>query len=506
MRNSRSLAQILPRPRTAAILVVALLAGLIAFLARQSIPPQYAANVTILIQPGHPAFDWARAAQTYAQLARSPAVVRSALDAAHSDLAPDALAAAISVAPVAGTQLVLLSVESSEAAQATQLVWAVARALVTQADKLRANTDSAALTAQIDDLTTQIATARAEGSALTAQIAANHDAGTLADLRAGRNDAILRYLLLEADLARLTTARALANQNLTTIQIVAEASTGAPLTTISPLAAAAIGALVAGALMIGVGWFIENADNSMRSAETIRRTLALTALGTLPVIRNRSGDDKLIHAGGEAYDEAFRALAERLYAERACRVLAITSPLHGDGKSLIAANLAIALAEAGRHTLLIDADLRTPAQHKLFKLNNRDGLTGLLYQLALRPDTEANSQNDGADMLRVLKRTEIDGLTVLTSGPLPPNPSEVIGSVQMLRLVRSLAEQFDVILIDTPPVLTDSDTLMLTPNLENTLLVIDARQTGRRAARRAVRQLRGVDASLVGAALNRARG
>jgi Mrp family chromosome partitioning ATPase len=78
--------------------------------------------------------------------------------------------------------------------------------------------------------------------------------------------------------------------------------------------------------------------------------------------------------------------------------------------------------------------------------------------------------------------------------------------MQMLRLVRALAEQFDVILIDTPPVLTDSDTLTLTPNLENALLVIDARQTGRREARRAVRQLHAADAPLIGAALNRGRG
>ena len=194
-----------------------------------------------------------------------------------------------------------------------------------------------------------------------------------------------------------------------------------------------------------------------------------------------------------AATEAYRVLRTNLQfasVDRPIRTLLITSPAPGEGKTLTAANLAVALAQAGRRVILVDADLRKPRLHHVFKLPNHDGLTTALVQE--RPDFDG-----------LLQAGPEPGLFILTSGPLPPNPSELLGSGRTRDLVAHLLTQAEMVLFDSPPAAAVADAVVLGAQLDSVLVVLDAGRTRRDAARRTLEALRKVNARVAGAALNR---
>src|SRR5262249_36299244 len=135
-----------------------------------------------------------------------------------------------------------------------------------------------------------------------------------------------------------------------------------------------------------------------------------------------------------------------------------------DGKSLTAANLAIALARAGKKVILVDADLHRPSQHRLFKLYNNIGITTALLA-------------EQAEMEQLVQPTAVAGLRVLTSGPLPPNPAELLGSKRMQDLLARLKENADVVVIDSPPATAVVDSIILATETDGVILVIRANKT-----------------------------
>ncbi|MGC8782597.1 MAG: CpsD/CapB family tyrosine-protein kinase, partial [Anaerolineae bacterium] len=161
-----------------------------------------------------------------------------------------------------------------------------------------------------------------------------------------------------------------------------------------------------------------------------------------------------------------------------------------EGKSLTAANLGVALAQAGRRVVVVDADLHRPRQHRLFGLRNNVGLTSAL--LEPRPGLEG-----------LLQDGPTPGLRVLTSGPLPPNPAELLGSARMKELLAELAAGADIVLLDSPPATALADATILSTQCDGVLLVLDCGMTRREVARRALEALRRVNARVVGALLNR---
>jgi len=158
--------------------------------------------------------------------------------------------------------------------------------------------------------------------------------------------------------------------------------------------------------------------------------------------------------------EAYRTLRSNLQfslVDKESSIIGVTSCAPREGKSTVISNLAVAMAESGKRTLLIDCDLRKPTIHKRFGISNSHGLTSLL----LKEST----------LEQGIHRTEVENLTVIPSGPIPPNPSEILGSENMRKLLGKVRETFDIILIDTPPVLGFSDVFALTPSIDGTLLV-----------------------------------
>ncbi|WP_046213681.1 CpsD/CapB family tyrosine-protein kinase [Paenibacillus wulumuqiensis] len=168
----------------------------------------------------------------------------------------------------------------------------------------------------------------------------------------------------------------------------------------------------------------------------------------------------------------------------------VTSAALGEGKSTTVANLAIAYAETGRSVLIVDGDLRNPAMHKIFNLSNEKGLSNVLFNTA---ELEKNIQPS---------RTM--NLSVLTSGPVPPNPSEILGSRQMEALMDEVKSQYDLVILDTPPILPFTDAQVATPLCDGAVLVIKAGGESRKDIAKAVSSLEFVGAHLLGAVLNQA--
>jgi len=176
-------------------------------------------------------------------------------------------------------------------------------------------------------------------------------------------------------------------------------------------------------------------------------------------------------------------------ADRNLRSLVVTSSGPGEGKSMTTANLAVVMAQQGRKVLLVDADLRKPTVHYTFRLINTEGLSNLLTKRAKLTD--------------VITKTDVDNLYVITSGPIPPNPAELLSSRAMHELMTEALGIFDIIIFDTPPVLAVTDAQILSSQADGTVLVVASGKTEKDAALEAKDLLQKSQARILGVVLNR---
>lgn len=193
--------------------------------------------------------------------------------------------------------------------------------------------------------------------------------------------------------------------------------------------------------------------------------------------------------------EAFRSLRTNLQftsVDRKVKSILITSSLPNEGKSTIIKNLAYALAMTGVKVIVVDCDLRNPTVHQMFKIPNMGGLTNIIVE-------------DDRYEKYVISDKEFDNLGIITSGPIPPNPSELIGSNRMKSFLDKLKENYDYVLLDAPPVLLVTDPTVLAPVVDGVILVIQANKTEIEATKRAKEILTNVKANILGAVLNKVK-
>jgi capsular exopolysaccharide synthesis family protein len=190
--------------------------------------------------------------------------------------------------------------------------------------------------------------------------------------------------------------------------------------------------------------------------------------------------------------EAFRTLRTNLEftsVDKPLRSILITSAVPGEGKTTVSSNLAVVFAQAGKRVMLLDADLRRPGVHRAFALPNAFGLTNLL-------------RTDGHITENVLHRVQ-PNLRVMTTGALPPNPAELLGSQRMRQIIREALAACDVLIIDSPPLQVVTDAAVLSAEVDGTLLVVDSGRTRKGAVRQAREALNRVGANVLGVVVNR---
>ncbi len=257
----------------------------------------------------------------------------------------------------------------------------------------------------------------------------------------------------------------------------------------------AIAAIVGLVLAAGAAYLMEYLDNTVKNAEQVKRDLSLPTLGAIPVIPATSdADNKLVMLGNRqnGASEAFRVLRTNLQfasVDRPLGLVLITSPSPAEGKSLTSANLSVALARSGKRVILVDTDLHRPSQHRIFRLINHSGLTNALLGESSTIDT-------------LLQPTAVEGLRILTTGPLPPNPAELLSTRRMQDILQQLRSMADIVVLDSPPVTVVADTAQVASEADGVILVLNTRRTTRDSARRALAALQQVNARMLGVLLN----
>jgi capsular exopolysaccharide synthesis family protein len=189
--------------------------------------------------------------------------------------------------------------------------------------------------------------------------------------------------------------------------------------------------------------------------------------------------------------EAYRTLRTSIQfagLDHKCRSIVVTSSSPGEGKSTTVANFGVVLAQTGSRVCLVDSDLRRPTLHRIFGLSNSRGLTTALL--------------DGLPFAEIAQPTNVPGLFVLTSGPLPPNPAELVGSNRMREALEAAAGHYDMVLLDSPPVISVADAVALTTFADGVVMVVQTGKVPHEVIRRAISQVLAVKGRILGVVMN----
>jgi len=253
-------------------------------------------------------------------------------------------------------------------------------------------------------------------------------------------------------------------------------------------------------LGIGFAFFLKYLENTVRTPDDVEQHLDVPVMGVVPQIPEAK-DSKipllvLSDNSRSAPAEAYRSIRTNLLfsdGEASLKTIVFTSTGPKEGKTLTVSNLGMALAQAGQKVLLIDADLRRPMLHRVFNLDRSKGLSTVLAGEMSLDDAIAKPELEGSDGIN---------LSVLTSGAVPTNPSEILGSAQMKELIGRAREQYDVVLLDSAPVLGMTDTAVLASESDAAVIVIKTGEATRKALKLAISQLEQVGVDITGVILN----
>ncbi len=397
---------------------------------------------------------------------------------------------------VPSTQLVELTVTDTDPQRAQAVANELANQLILISPTAPGREDQQRqqfISQQLSDLETNIQATQDEIDRKQAGLATLFSAAQIEDTRAQIASMENKLATLQYNYAALlanTQQGALNSINIIEPAALPSAPVG-PNKLATILLATAIGLVLATA----AAYLLEYLDDTLKNPEDVQKITGLTTLGAVPQIGNLAPGNELtsLGSGQSVAAEAYRILRTNLQfagVDRALRTLMISSPAPSEGKSLTVSNLGAAFAQTGQRVILVDADLHRPRLHRVFDLRNNVGLTTAL--LETQPTAEG-----------LLQETSVPGLQVLTSGPLPPNPAELLGSARMRELMQALLASADIVIFDTPPVTALSDAAIMGSQVDGVLMVIGAGTTRREVARRALSALERVNAHVIGALLNR---
>ena len=478
------------------IVLFGLLAGAVVFIISISTTPIYQSSTRLLVSdpPAMRNIDYSgivssqTMTRTYAEMLVERPVLQGVIDQLGLPTTPENLKETVSIELVRDTQLLVVSVEHPSPALAAEIANAIARVFTDRIRELQSQRYAATregLAKQVNDMEQQIET--------TNQAIAS---GVDPDQKVQLETRLTEYQRLYSTLVTNYEQVRLAEAQTSTTVVVSEPAT-VPTRPVRPRTGQnSLLATVAGMLFAaGVVFAVDTLDDTIKNPDEIRRVSNLPILGMIAA--HAAADDRPISLSQprSPVAEAFRALRTNTMftgVDKPLNRIIVTSATPQEGKTTISANLAVVLAQGERKVVVIDADLRRPQIHRKFGLYNRVGLSDLF--LLMRP---LESFPQGA-----INYSESARLAVITAGKLPPNPAELLTSQKMAQFLDMLGREYDLILIDTPPVLTVTDAAALAPCVDGVILVVKPGATRLRDFQQAFEQLRAGGARVLGVVLN----
>jgi polysaccharide biosynthesis transport protein len=479
-----------------------LLAASAAFLVSGAMPKIYEAENTLIVgqslTAANPNSDQLLAAQrlsqTYATVATTRPLAQRVIVRLGLQMTADELLREVRANTPNNSALIYITVSDTDPGNAAKIANAFADELVAESPAIQGQ--QADLQKAVQD---NLASTQAEMTQTQSQIDALNEIGVrTADQDQQLQALEARLVSLRSTYATLLQYVGTNSSNLVTIvePAIPPTAPSSPKTLLNIILAAVLGLLAA----VGIVFLVEFLDDTIKSSDEVQEVAGLPTLGFIPVI---SGDSKrseiyrlvtLLFPRSPA-SESYRTL--RTNIEFACvdtplRTLLVTSSIPQEGKTTTSGNLAVVFAQAGRRVLLVDCDLRKPSLHHLFNLPNQHGLTALF-------------RDEATTVKSVAQETEQEKLRVITSGPLPPNPAELLGSRRWHAILERLKAEADLVIIDSPPLQAVTDAALLATDVDGTVLVVYARHSRRGAVRQGREALARGGGKVLGVAMNRVK-
>ena len=442
-----------------------------------------------------------RLAQTYANLARLQPVLQAVIDTLSLSGTWEELRERVTVTPIRDTQLLEIRVEASSSEEARVTADEVARQLILSSPtsiQNRAKEENQRFVRQrLESLQAKIESGQARLQELEASMTGSLSAEQVQELQTEFND--LEKLIADWE------------NNYTQLLIFVEADKSPNYLAVVEPAQASLepvrprilsNTLLAGvaSLMLALGliFLIEYLDDTLKSPTDLSQALGLTVLGSISRIEGKNYPDKLVTLKDlfSPATETYRSIRSNIHfmaVDRPITTLLVTSATPGEGKSITVANLGVVMAQAGLKTVLVDADLRRPTQHEIFQIPSNLMVLGGLTELLCTPEAEAHTY---------LRKTGVENLALVTSGALPPNPAELLGSQRMGQVLAKLAKLADVLILDSPPAAVVTDAVVLSTKADGVVLVVKAGQTRLGAVSQTVSNLGQAGARILGGILN----
>lgn len=474
------------------ILLAALIVGGTALALSLAQSPVYEAKARLLLEPTQSVFDASGTAR--------PVDVKTEIERLQSAPVQQAVRDKVGTAPkvtaiqVGQTQVMELTTHASEPGRAATIANAYADAYVA----LRASQAADQLEKASKPLQDKITGLDAEIKPLQDQISAA-PSGPQRDSISTQLSPQINALLSIQSTFKSTLDKLQVDAALKTggVEIVAPAVATRKPVQPNPLRNTLLGVGVGLVFGTAFAFLFEHLDDSIKTKEDLTAAAGdLAVLGVIPAVagwRNRAdvrlvARDEPSSPAAEAY-RSLRTAIQFVGLDQKLQVLQVTSPNASEGKTTTLANLAVALTQAGRTVLILSCDLRRPRIHQYFGLSNSVGFTSVL--LAESPLSAA-----------IQRVPDVPRLIMLASGPLPPNPSELLSSRRAAEVMAALRAQVDIVLVDSPPVLPVTDAAVLSTRVDGTLLIAMAGQTNSKEVTRAMETLRNVDTAVIGTVLN----
>lgn len=442
------------------IIITTIAAIAIATVGSFLIQPTYNATATIRVSGApNPLIERAdltyvdRIMNTFTIIARSNPVLENVIDTLELDMSPRDLRSSIKALMIKDTELVQITASSDTPQMAAAIADAVAAALITHNNNLPVP-DSASKTVldQLAQVQIEIDSLRAEYDRLLREQSDQTTLITETGRQVAVKQQVYESLLAQYDQVRLSEA--LSRNAITIIESAEPPSVPSRPRKKLNVALGAVLGVMGG---VGLSLLVETLDKKIYTPAQIRNLVNVPIIGTIPY--NRHGD---VTHPSFAQREAFRHLRTNVMALEkelsSLKTLMVASAGTNDGKSTLVAGLAVSIAQLGRSILIVDCDLRQPQQHKTFNLSNTVGLMSVLKkQITVR---------------EAIQITDIPEVFVLTSGPLGDNPTELLSSPSMADMLQELRDHFDMILLDTPPIIPVADAAVLAPMTDGVLQIV----------------------------------